>query len=365
MIQIPRIISICAIAMLMLAVVAVGDTTQPGTTAPMEKITDIAGRTVDIPSSITRVAALTGYDYERFMIMNQTDRISIMYPVSSSLPWAYEVAPKLKDIPTVASMQDPNIEDLLSRNVQVAISLYFKDAIDKMSAAGIPVVVTQYAASSGNSGMPQTEEEFSERVKDEMMLYGRVMGPEALENARAWCDYFDSKVRYVKSRTEGLAPDQRPKVFWGRGPNPQTTHSMNSYPQWYVEIAGGDYAAKDVTGEVAQTIPIEQIIEWNPDFIFLGRNNNTSVVVDDPKWKDIKAVQEGNVYLSPAGVAWWDCCTEGLLFMEFVAKTIHPELFSDLDMKEEVKDYYSRFFHYELTDEEASRILKHQPPAGS
>ena len=325
-----EIVSICAIAILMLAAGAVGDTTQPGTAAPMVKITDIAGRMVEVPSNITRVAALTGYDYERFMIMNQTDRISIMYPVSSSLPWAFKVAPELRDIPTVASMQDPNIEDLLGRDVQVAISLYFKGAIDKMSAAKIPVVVTQYAASSGNSGMPQTEEEFKGRVRDEMMLYGRVMGPEAEKNSREWCDYFDIKVEYVKSRTEGLAPGQRPKVFWGRGPNPQTTHSKNSYPQWYVEIAGGDYVAKDMTGEVAQTVPIEQIIKWNPDFIFLGRNNNTSVVVDDPRWKNIKAVQDGDVYLSPAGVAWWDCCTEGVLFMEFVAKTIHPELFRDL-----------------------------------
>ncbi|MDD1762629.1 MAG: ABC transporter substrate-binding protein [Methanothrix sp.] len=360
-----KIICICAIAViLMLAVVSAGDTTQQATTAdPTVQITDIVGRTVEIPANVTRVAALTGYDYERLMILNQTDKISIMYPLSSSLPWALEVAPQLKDIPTIASMQDPNIEDLLNKNVQVVISLYFKGAIEKMTAVGIPAVVTQFAASSGNSGMPQTEEEFADRVKNEMKLYGEVMGPEAEENAEEWCDYFDKKMNFVKSRTSDLDSSQRPKVFWGRGPDPQTTHTKDSYPQWYVEIAGGDYVAKNVTGEVAQTIPIEQIIEWNPDLIFLGRNNDTGIVMNDSRWKNIKAVQNGNVYLSPAGVAWWDCCSEGVLFMEFLAKTIHPERFQDLDMIEEVKDYYSRFFHYDLTDEEANRILKHLPPA--
>jgi len=49
--------------------------------------------------------------------------------------------------------------------------------------------------------------------------------------------------------------------------------------------------------------------------------------------------------------------------MEFVAKTIHPELFQDLDMIKEIKKYYSKFYRYDLTDEEANRILKHLPPA--
>lgn len=359
-----KIISIYAIiAILMLAVVAVGDVAQQATTAtPTVQITDIVGRTVEIPANVTRVAALTGYDYERLIILNQTDKISAMYPVSSSLPWALKVAPQLKAIPTIASMQDPNIEDLLRKKVQVVISLYFKGAIDKMTAVNIPVVVTQFAASSGNSGLPQSEEEFGDRVKQEMRLYGKVMGPEAEKNADDWCEYFDQKMKYVKSRTASLNSSQRPKVFYGRGPDPQTTHTKGSYPQWYVEIAGGDYAAKNVTGEVAQTIPIEQLIEWNPEFVFLGRNNNTDIVMNDPRWKNIKAVQDGNVYLCPAGVAWWDYCSEGVLFMEFLAKTLHPELFQDLDMTKEVKEYYSRFFHYGLTDKEANRILKHLPP---
>ncbi len=334
-----KILSIYAIAsMLVLAAVTVGDTAQQTTTSsPAVLITDIVGRTVEIPANVTSVAALTGYDYERLIILNQTDKISAMYPVSGSLPWAYKVAPQLKDIPTIASMQDPNIEDLLNNKVQVVISLYFKDAIDKMTDVGIPVVVTQFAASSGNSGLPPSEEAFVDRAKQEMMLYGRVMGSEAEKNAGEWCRYFDQKVEYVKSRTENLNPGQRPKVFYGRGPDPQTTHTRGSYPQWYVEIAGGDYAAKNVTGEVAQTISIEQIIEWDPDFVFLGRINNTDIVMNDPRWKNIKAVQNGRVYLCPAGVAWWDYCSEGVLFMQFLAKT--------------------------MTDEEANRILKHLPPA--
>ncbi|MDD1762075.1 MAG: ABC transporter substrate-binding protein [Methanothrix sp.] len=356
------VITFTIFAILILAVIAVGDTTPQETTAtPTVQITDLVGRTIEIPTNVTRVASLTGQGYDRFIVLNQTDKISVMYPVS--LPWAYKVAPHLKTIPTIASQEDPNIEDLFNAKTQVIISSYFKGAIEKMTAFGIPVVVTQFTGSSGNIGMPQSEEEFRDRVKQEMRLYGEVMGPDAERNADKWCEYFDQKVKYVKSRTESLEASQRPKVFWGQGPGPQTTHTKNSYPQWYVEIAGGDYAAKNVTGTIAQTIPIEQIIKWNPDIIILGRNNNTDIVMNDPKWKDIRAVQNADVYLCPAGIGWWDCCSEGVLFMEFLAKTLHPELFQDLNMTNEVKDYYSRFFCYDLTDEEANRILKHLPPA--
>lgn len=358
-----KIIGFYAVAaILMLAAVALGDRTQTlATEFPTVQITDVVGRTVEIPANVTCVASLAGQGYDKFIILNQTDRVSEMHPVTC--PWAFKVAPQLKDIPIVASENDPNIEDLLSKRVQVVFSMYFRKGVEKMTDAGIPVVVPQFAADNDNSGLPQNESEFEDLVKQEMILYGKVMGSEAEKNADDWCEYFDQKVKYVKSRTESLNSSQRPTVFWGKGPDPQITHTKNSYPQWYVEIAGGNYVAENVTGAGAQTISIEQIIKWNPDFIFLGRVNNTSIVMGDPKWKNIKAVQNENVYLSPAGVSWWDYGSEGVLFMEFVAKTIHPELFGDLDMTKEVKEYYSRFYNYDLLDDEANRILKHLPPA--
>jgi iron complex transport system substrate-binding protein len=359
-----KITSICVIvAILMLTVVSAGDTIKPATTAdPTVQITDLVGRTIEIPANVTRVASLTGQGYEKLLVLDQIDRVSATCAVPSSMPWAYKIAPQLRDIPTVESVQDPNVEDLLSKNIQVAISLYFEDAIEKMTEVGIPVVVVQYAANSENSGLPQSEEEFASRIKNEMRLYGKVMGPKAEENAEKWCNYFDKKMNFIKSRTKNLNSSQRPRVFYSRGPDPQTTHTKGYYTQWYVEVAGGDYVAKNVTGSVAQAISMEQIIKWNPDFIILGRINETGIVMNDPKWKDIKAVQDENVYLCPAGVAYWDGGSEGVLFMEFLAKTIHPELFEDLDMIKEVKDYYSKFFRYELTDYEANRILKHLPP---
>jgi len=55
--------------------------------------------------------------------------------------------------------------------------------------------------------------------------------------------------------------------------------------------------------------------------------------------------------------------SEGTLLMEFIAKTLHPELFQDLNMVQEVKDYYAKFYNYTPMDDQANRILKFLPPA--
>jgi iron complex transport system substrate-binding protein len=46
----------------------------------------------------------------------------------------------------------------------------------------------------------------------------------------------------------------------------------------------------------------------------------------------------------------------------YLAKTFHPDKFTDIDMVQETKDFYSKFYGYELTDEQANKILLHQAP---
>lgn len=87
--------------------------------------------------------------------------------------------------------------------------------------------------------------------------------------------------------------------------------------------------------------------------------------MNDSKFTNLEAVLNNKVYLCPLGIVYWDYGAEGVLLMEYFAKTLHLDLFQDLNMTNEVKDYYSRFYHYNLTDDEANRILQHLPPANT
>ena len=40
----------------------------------------------------------------------------------------------------------------------------------------------------------------------------------------------------------------------------------------------------------------------------------------------------------------------------WLAKTIQPELFADIDMDQEIKDYYVKYYNVELTDDDLQVI---------
>ena len=41
----------------------------------------------------------------------------------------------------------------------------------------------------------------------------------------------------------------------------------------------------------------------------------------------------------------------------WMSKNNHPELFEDIDMTEELKSYYKRFYNVELTEENIEKIF--------
>ena len=292
---------------------------------PMNKtVTDLGGRNVTMPYNVTRVAALVGPSYEKIFLLGGTDKIALMMPQTGA--WALRTNPNVTKIPTTSSFQNPNVEDLLSRNIQVVFFWDYADPLASMTKAGIPVV--EGSVSNGN---PTSAEAFVNAQKKEMEMYGEVLGPSAKQKADAWCAYLDQKVDYVTSRTKNIPEDQRPTVYYVRGPDVLSTHGRNSNTEWLVEMAGGNFVSKNTTQEGLQTVTLEQVLQWNPDVIFMGRLNNTSAIVNNPNWANVKAVKDGKVYVNPDGVMYWDYGSESVLFMEYMAKTLHPDLFARLE----------------------------------
>lgn len=319
-------------------------------------VTDLSNRKVDVPNKINRVASLVGPSYEKLMLLGQADKIALSMPISSK--WAAKVYPDIKKVPTTPSFADPNVEDLISKKVDVVFFWDTPKPLNKMTSSSIPVIVTQ--KSNGN---PDSVEAFQKCIKQEVNVFGQTFGGDAAKIADDWCAYFDKKVEYVTSKTSKLSETEKPKVYYVRGPDALTSHGRNSYTEWYVQMAGGTLVTKDSKEELMTKPTMEDVLKWNPDFIFMGRVDNTKLILEDPKWSNVKAVKDNKVYVNPEGVFYWDYGSEGVLLLEFIAKTLHPDLFKDLDMNKEVKEYYSKFYHYNLTDDEANRILNHLPPA--
>jgi len=319
-------------------------------------VTDMAGRKVVIPESVSHVACLEVLCYEKLFLLGESDKISAMYLTNA--PWMERTNPKVKNIPKFAG--EPNMEELLNKKNDVVFFRYNPEkTLSKLTALGIPGIVSQ-PVKHGNGD----DESFRTNTKKMMRLYGEVMGGPARRKAEEWCAYFDEKTRYVTGRTSKIPESRRPRVYYLRGPDALMTQGRNSNTLCYGEMAGANMFVKKLGLEGRTPVSMEDIIRWNPEYIFVGRQYSTDLVMKDARWRDIKAVKDGKVYPIPDGVFFWDGSSEGVLLMEFMAKKIHPGLFADLDMAREIKDYYARFYLCKLTNDEVDKLLRGLSPDG-
>ena len=140
----------------------------------------------------------------------------------------------------------------------------------------------------------------------------------------------------------------------------------NFFGQYWCESAGAVNVAQDIEAGQA-TITMEQVYEWQPDVIFITNFTNTKPAdlyanaVGSDDWSLVKAVQEQQVYKMPLGsFRTYSVSADMPVTLLWVAKTIYPDLFSDIDTDAEVKDFYQRIYGVTLTDEQVAAMYDPQ-----
>jgi iron complex transport system substrate-binding protein len=274
-------------------------------------------------------------------------------------PWVRETNPASEKITLIRSPAEPNVEALLTLNPDCVFFWDYEAPLRSMTDAGIPVVVVQ-----NSKGNPKTVEEFIAYQKKEIGVFAQSLGGAAPAKAADWNAYFDEKIVFVRGRTASIPPEKRKTVIYAYGEDGLGLFSEYSYVSYWVNMAGGINAADETRAEMDTVVTLEQIIRWNPDLIFMGRMESAAPILDNPAWAHIKAVADGEVHICPDGVMYWDYSSEGVLLMLFLAQKMYPDVFSDVNMVKETQDYYKRFYGYDLSAENAARILNHQGPVG-
>ena len=104
---------------------------------------------------------------------------------------------------------------------------------------------------------------------------------------------------------------------------------------------------------------VEQIYVWDPDVVLVNEPSATEYFMTDAKFSGLRAVREGRVYQLPVGISRWahPGSVESPIAALYIAKLLYPEQFDDIDMAEETKAFYERFFDIALSDEDVESIL--------
>ncbi|MGE9543933.1 ABC transporter substrate-binding protein [Escherichia coli] len=188
-----------------------------------------------------------------------------------------------------------------------------------------------------------------------------VLGPDAQLKAQAYQRYFDRNVALVRERLKDLPVSQRVSLYHSMG-NPLTTTGRPSLNQDWIDLAGGRNIAenwfgdnkKNSSGEVA----LEKIISANPAVIVAMNRRDADTIQTSPQWAGVDAVIHHRVYVNPKGMFWWcrETSEEALQFL-WLAKTLYPTRFADVDMRKETRDFYQQFFNLTLSDSQISEVL--------
>jgi iron complex transport system substrate-binding protein len=120
-----------------------------------------------------------------------------------------------------------------------------------------------------------------------------------------------------------------------------------------VQTAGGEPVWLDAAAPASgwTVTNIEQIARWDPDEIVLvvRYSLNAAQVLaklrTDREWGALRAVKKGSLHAFPSDVYGWDSPDpRWILGTEWLAKTLHPERFRDLDLTAEIHAYFGTLY---------------------
>ena len=329
-------------------------------------VTDMIGREVSVvPNSYKRVVcigagALRMYSYigsvELLCGVEDIDNTSLaqrpaMFD-SVARPYLIAYGETFKKLDSCGvggpASQAPEAEKILSCNPDIVISEYEDVSIANalQQQLGIPVITLK----SGANGV------FDDAFKGSMKLLGAIFGEES--KADALVSFIETQAADITARTASIADADKPSVYiCGLGNWGTTNHLMTSQNYISFEIANVKNAVSGLSANGVQPIEAEKFVALgeNIDIMIMDaaavKNIKPLYQQDGTMFDTCKAWKNGEVYLQMAYNAYYTNYEIALINTWFVAKTVYPQLFEDVDITEKTNEICKAFFGKEMADE--------------
>lgn len=329
-------------------------------------ITDMIGREVTVtPGSYERVVcigagALRMYSYigdvELLCGVEDIDNLSLderpkMFDgVARPYVLAYENV--FSALPSCGvggpNAQAAEAEKILACDPDIVISEY--EDVEKEDALqeqlGVPVITLR----AGTDGV------FDQAFADTMVMLGTIFNEE--EKAGELIAFIEAERAEIESRTANIADEDKPSVYiCGLGNWGTTNHLMTAQDYISFEVANVKNVVTGLASSGIQPIEEEKFVSLGEDMDIIimdaaaVKNIQPLYAEDNTIFDSCKAWREGEVYLQMAYNAYYTNYEIALINTWFIAKTVYPEAFADIDMTEKTNEITEAFFGQALADE--------------
>jgi iron complex transport system substrate-binding protein len=354
-------------------------------------VQDMRGRTVRLPSRLSRVATIDdgvveavmtrlgtirtlaavgsssqqrvwSYAYptadgREFQLDEGMGTMRTLHPWMTTLPCASRTSGDAINYETIAGAR-PDVVILRVGDCTVGTA---PDAVARtvgvLESMGLPVVVLRSPTDYRGAGL--------ETLREEILVLGRVFDKES--EAAALADELSADERFVRNRVSAVPDGDRPRALllglaarartsggaayvWGR----ETAES------WMLEAVVG--ARNAYTGAGARVLlNAEQILALDPDVIFLPTASGyhpPRELAEAPCFRELqrlRAVRQHRVYALPWSPMNCAMRLEYPIDLMIIAKGAYPNRFPDVALSDWILQFYRRTYH---VPEDQARALR-------
>jgi iron complex transport system substrate-binding protein len=167
-------------------------------------------------------------------------------------------------------------------------------------------------------------------------------------------------INAIRGRLLIQSPNQRPKVYFARGPNGLQTGEPGSGAGASIEAAGAINVARSLGTGAQVAVTPQQIRDWNPDIIIAEDRSFYGAVLRNPAWRNVAAVRQKKVFLEPGEPFRWIDSPPGinrLIGLYWLSQLFYPSNSQD-DLRSLMSDFYDKFYGIKLTDAQIEAIAK-------
>ena len=187
-----------------------------------------------------------------------------------------------------------------------------------------------------------------------------LMLPRQAEQLASWCENTLRRVTAMMERVD--ADGARKSLLYCLGDKGVNVLAEGSFHAETVNLMGNNLAKLEqvVSSGNGNEVDLEQILEWNPEYILFAPGSCYAEVASLPEWQSLDAIAAGNYYEAPYGPYGWlssPPAVQRYLGILWLGSLLYPQ-YADYDLQEEVTTYYKLFYGCDLTDDMYQTLIQ-------
>ena len=316
------------------------------------KITDMAGRNVALPSEINKTYSTAG-SVTILLYMLAPDKMIGWNSMNGTTKYMNS---KYSSLPVLGGGEGQdggqgtaNYETIISKGPDVVFIGHGgdNDTINRVQQkfGAIPAIDVE-----GDNNLSN--------IVPSIQFMGTVLGNQ--NQSDELVNFYETVLKQVNTTVATIPDSEKKKVYYARSSDGLTTFAADSPQTQLITICGGKSVVQAPVSSGGMAVSMEMVIEWNPDVIITSSSEFYNTVYTNSLWQSINAVKNKQVYLVPQDPFNWFESPPGantILGIPWTAKVLYPDKFENLDINNLTKEFYSKFYHYNLTDAQVSNIL--------